>query len=116
MEQSEKIGAYSIGVNILLVGMKGLLYLLSGSAAVIADAIHSSSDVISSVTVLAGIKISKRKSRNFPNGLYKAQNFVSSLSPNTAGPSHISSPSHSHAHPINGCPAIRALSILQAIA
>jgi cation diffusion facilitator family transporter len=32
------------------------------------------------MTVLAGIKISKRKSKNFPYGLYKVENFVSLLS------------------------------------
>ena len=80
MEQSEKIGAYSIAVNGLLVLIKGALACLSGSVALTADAIHSSTDVISSATVLAGIKISKRKSRRFPYGLYKVENFVSLLS------------------------------------
>jgi len=80
MESSEKIGTYSIGVNLILVGIKGFLGFLSGSVALIADAIHSTSDVISSVTVLAGIKISRRKSKNFPYGLYKVENFVSLLS------------------------------------
>jgi cation diffusion facilitator family transporter len=80
MEQSEKIGVYSVALNLLLVGIKGLLSFLSGSVALLADAIHSSSDVISSATVLVGIKISKRKSKNFPYGLYKVENFVSLLS------------------------------------
>jgi cation diffusion facilitator family transporter len=80
MELNEKIGIYSIAVNLLLVGIKILLSLLSGSIALVADAIHSSSDVISSATVLVGIKISKRKSKTFPFGLYKVENFVSLLS------------------------------------
>ncbi|MDY6989953.1 MAG: cation diffusion facilitator family transporter [Thermodesulfobacteriota bacterium] len=80
MEQSERIGAYSIGVNLILVGMKALLGFLSGSVALMADAIHSSADVISSATVFAGIKISKRTSRGFPYGLYKVENLVSLLS------------------------------------
>ena len=80
MDQSEKIGAYSIGVNLLLVGIKVLLSFLSGSVALMADALHSSTDVISSITVLAGIKISRRKSKNFPYGLYKVENFVSLIS------------------------------------
>ncbi len=80
MEQNEKIGAYSIGINLLLIGIKGFLFFLSGSVALIADAIHSSTDLISSITVFVGIKISKRKSRNFPYGLYKVENFVSLLS------------------------------------
>jgi len=80
MEQSERIGAYSIGVNLVLMATKGLLGVLSGSVALIADAIHSSADVISSATVFAGIKISKRKSKRFPYGLYKVENLVSLLS------------------------------------
>lgn len=80
MEQNEKIGAYSVGINLILAGIKALLGFLSGSVALIADAIHSSTDVISSVTVLAGIKISKRKSKHFPYGLYKVENFVSLFS------------------------------------
>lgn len=80
MERNEKIGIYSIAVNLLLVGIKILLSILSGSIALVADTIHSSTDVISSATVLAGIKISKRKSKTFPFGLYKVENFVSLLS------------------------------------
>ena len=80
MEKNEKIGAYSIGVNLLLVGIKGLLASLSGSVALLADAIHSSTDVVSSITVLAGIKISRRKSKHFPYGLYKVENLVSLVS------------------------------------
>jgi cation diffusion facilitator family transporter len=80
MDQSEKIGFYSIGVNLILVGIKVGLSFLSGSVALFADAIHSATDVISSATVVAGIKISKRTSKNFPYGLYKVENFVSLLS------------------------------------
>ena len=57
----------------MLVGIKCSLALLSGSVALIADAIHSASDVISSATVFAGIRIPKRKSKNFPYGLYKVE-------------------------------------------
>ncbi|MDY7036085.1 MAG: cation diffusion facilitator family transporter [Thermodesulfobacteriota bacterium] len=80
MKQSEKVGLYSIVVNLSLVVIKALLFFISGSVALMADAIHSFSDVISSATVLAGIRISKRKSKNFPYGLYKVENFVSLLS------------------------------------
>ncbi len=80
MDQSERVGFYSIGVNLMLVGIKIGLAFLSGSVAIFADAIHSATDVISSATVVAGIKISKRTSRNFPYGLYKVENFVSLLS------------------------------------
>ena len=65
MVQNERLGLYSILVNLLLVGIKAILAFLCGSVALMADTIHSFSDVISSATVLAGIKISKRKSKVF---------------------------------------------------
>jgi cation diffusion facilitator family transporter len=80
MEQSEKTALFSVGINLLLVVIKYVLAVLAGSVALLADAIHSFSDVISSATVLAGIKISKRKSKNFPYGLYKVENLVSLIS------------------------------------
>ncbi|RLB84963.1 MAG: cation transporter, partial [Deltaproteobacteria bacterium] len=80
MEQSEKVGFYSLGINVFLVVLKGVLGWLSGSIGLIADAIHSLTDVISSGTVVAGIKLSRRKSKNFPYGLYKVENLVSLVS------------------------------------
>ena len=80
MDQSEKIGLFSVGINSSLVLIKVILAYLSGSVALVADAIHSLSDVISSATVLAGIKISKRKSTRFPYGLYKVENLVCLIS------------------------------------
>jgi cation diffusion facilitator family transporter len=79
MEQSGKIGAYSLVVNVLLVVMKGLLSLISGSVALFTDAIRSSADTITSATVLAGTKISKKKLKKLPYGLYKVGNFISLL-------------------------------------
>lgn len=76
METSEKIAGLSILTNLVLVAIKTLLALLSGSLAIKADAIHSLSDVVSSAVILIGIKISKRKSGSFPYGLYKVENLV----------------------------------------
>ena len=80
MELSDKTGFLSVGINLLLVVIKYTLAVLAGSVALLADAIHSFSDVISSATVFVGIKISKRKSRGFPYGLYKVENLVSLVS------------------------------------
>jgi len=77
MEKSEKVAALSILVNIVLLAIKYIFALLSGSIGLAADAIHSSSDVMASLTVFAGLKISKRKSKRFPYGLYKVENLVS---------------------------------------
>jgi cation diffusion facilitator family transporter len=80
MEEGEKVALLSIGINLVLVFIKYFLALLAGSVALLADVIHSFSDVISSATVFAGIKISKRKSKGFPYGLYKVENLVSLIS------------------------------------
>lgn len=76
METSEKIAWLSILINLTLVGIKATLAVVSGSLAIKADAIHSLSDVISSTVILIGIKISKRRTRSFPYGLYKVENLV----------------------------------------
>jgi len=76
MESSEKTAWLSIAVNLLLVAIKTGVALISGSLAVIADAIHSLSDVVSSVIILIGIRISRRPARGFPYGLYKVENLV----------------------------------------
>ena len=60
LEEGEKIVLLSVITNLILVTIKLGLSFLPGSVALVADAIHSSSDVIASGTVLAGLKISKR--------------------------------------------------------
>lgn len=77
METSEKLALASILVNLFLVGLKYGLAKVSGSLALVADAIHSLSDVVASGTILIGIKISKRRSSIFPYGLYKVENLIS---------------------------------------
>lgn len=77
METSEKLALASILVNLFLVGIKYGLAKVSGSLALVADAIHSLSDVVASGTILIGIKISKRRSSIFPYGLYKVENLIS---------------------------------------
>jgi divalent metal cation (Fe/Co/Zn/Cd) transporter len=71
-----KIASYSAGVNALVASGKAILAWLSGSSALLADAIHGFSDTFASLLVLVGIWLSKRKSEAFPWGLYKVENFV----------------------------------------
>ncbi len=42
-----------------------------------AESFHSLADLIASITVLIGLKIAKRKTKTFPYGLYKLENFLS---------------------------------------
>lgn len=73
------VALFSAGLHILLVILKYWLGILSGSIALKADAFHSLADVLCSLTVYAGIKISERTSKNFPYGLYKVENIASLL-------------------------------------
>ncbi|MCK5340749.1 MAG: cation diffusion facilitator family transporter [Desulfobulbaceae bacterium] len=79
METSEKTAWISIAVNLLLVFIKALLAVLSGSLAIRADTIHSMTDVVSSAIILLGIRISRRETHGFPYGLYKVENLVALL-------------------------------------
>jgi cation diffusion facilitator family transporter len=74
------IAFYSTLLNIFVAGTKGVLAWLSGSSALLADTIHGFSDTFASLLVLAGIWLSKRKSKAFPWGLYKVENFVALVS------------------------------------
>jgi cation diffusion facilitator family transporter len=77
MEKGQKVAILAIGVNLVLFGMKFWFAELSGSVALKAEAFHSLTDVIASSTVLAGLILSKRKTKAFPYGLYKVENLVS---------------------------------------
>jgi len=80
-EKTTKSFAYvallSAGFNVLLVLLKYGLSILSGSIALRADAFHSLIDVLASLGIFVGIKISERKSSGFPYGLYKVENLAS---------------------------------------
>ncbi len=73
----ERMGVYSLLINIALVALKLGLAALSGSLALAASATDSAVDVFASLAVLIGLLISKRKTKTFPFGLYKVENLVS---------------------------------------
>ena len=76
--RDKKAALISIAVTAFLAAIKFLAGTLSGSIALVADAIHSLTDVISSIGVLIGLKISDRKpTEMFPYGFYRAENIVS---------------------------------------
>ncbi len=67
----------SIAVNVGLTALNLTIAVASGSLAVTAEMVHNLVDLVASIAVLAGVKISERKSRAFPYGLYKVENVVS---------------------------------------
>ncbi|WP_457606070.1 cation diffusion facilitator family transporter [Nitratifractor sp.] len=78
--QKKKISLYSVGVNLFLSLIKIAGGLISGSAALVADGVHSLSDLAASLSVYVGIVISNKKSELFPQGLYKVENLVALVS------------------------------------
>lgn len=72
-----RVALYSLLFNLVLVVAKLTLSALSGSLALRADAIHSTVDVMASLALILGVKISERKSESFPLGLYKVENLAS---------------------------------------
>ena len=75
--QIQKVALYAFLLNLFLALLKGLLGMVSGSLAVIAGAVDSVSDALSSLAVYGGLKLSTRKTRTFPLGLYKIENLIS---------------------------------------
>lgn len=64
-----------IFVNILLTIIKGIGGFISGSKALLADALHSASDIVSSVVILFAVKIAnKPPDKEHPYGHGKAEN------------------------------------------
>lgn len=76
MDAGERLALASVLVNLVVTGLKYFLGVFSGSLALLADAVHSTADVVSSVSIWAGIRLSRRKTKRFPYGLYKVENLV----------------------------------------
>ncbi|MGD9406054.1 MAG: cation diffusion facilitator family transporter, partial [Anaerolineae bacterium] len=74
--QASRVAWASIAVNIFLSILNLAIAAASGSLAVAAEMVHNLVDLVASVAVLAGVKISERESRDFPYGLYKVENLV----------------------------------------
>jgi len=77
IEISERTALFAMVINLIIFGMKYFSALASGSVALKAEAFHTLADFIASLTVFAGLKIAKRKTKSFPYGLYKIENLMS---------------------------------------
>ena len=74
-----RAGWYSVLVNLLLFGLNLAMAAYSGSLAMRAETAHNLMDLAASLSVLLGMALSERKSRDFPYGLYKLENVVAVL-------------------------------------
>ena len=58
-----RVSGVSITVNLVLSLFKLLAGILAHSGAMLSDAVHSASDVISTIVVIIGVKLSGKKVR-----------------------------------------------------
>lgn len=74
LRKGEEATKRSTIVMVVLSFMKGIIGFISGSVALLADAIHSFSDIFASIAVWLGLRLAQKKpSERFPYGLYKVE-------------------------------------------
>jgi len=74
------LAALSLGLNFFLTATKVILYLFTNSSALLAETVHSFTDIIGSLLIVGGIYLSEKKSEKFPWGLYKVENVAAVIS------------------------------------
>lgn len=67
----------SLSVNLLQALLKFIAGILTGSLSMVGEAVHSLSDSFASVVAFITIKLSDKKTKRFPYGLYKLENIGS---------------------------------------
>ena len=67
----------SLILNSTLTVLKFVFALVTGSLALMAEAIHSFSDLVASIVSLVSVKLAARKTSEYPYGLYKLENIAS---------------------------------------
>jgi cation diffusion facilitator family transporter len=74
---SQSIGPVNIGGNLALTAIKGYLGVVGGSQALVADAIHSLADLLSSGLLLVGLRVAHRPANaKHPYGYGKVEFLV----------------------------------------
>ena len=77
IKKARSKAAVSVCINLLLASSKGAAGIIGTSSALIADAIHSASDVIASAANCFGLWLAGKEHPSFPYGLYKAETLAS---------------------------------------
>lgn len=74
---ANSVGIVNVMANTFLMVMKGYLGIVGRSTALVADAIHSSADVVSSVMLVFGLRVARRPAdRRYPFGYGKVEFLV----------------------------------------
>jgi cation diffusion facilitator family transporter len=78
IEQGKKVMVVSAVLTLFIAVLKGIIGYISGSVALIADALHSLSDVLGPIAVYVGLKIAQKKpNMKFPYGYSRAETLAS---------------------------------------
>lgn len=75
--EKEKWAFGSLILNLSLTALKFIFALITGSLSLMAEAIHSFSDLVASIISLISVKLANKKTKEFPYGLYKIENIAS---------------------------------------
>jgi cation diffusion facilitator family transporter len=67
---------FSAAESLVESGIKLVAALLTGSAGLLADCIHSGIDVVGSLMVWVGVRLAPHKFKRFPYGFYKIENLL----------------------------------------
>jgi len=77
LKEGQKAPIIHALTTIFLASLKAIVGKLSGSVALLADALHDFSDISIDLAAFAGLKIAERKpTEKFPYGYYKAENLA----------------------------------------
>jgi cation diffusion facilitator family transporter len=74
---AKSVGMVNVVGNIMMILIKGYMGVVGGSKGLIADAIHSCADLLATIVMIIGLKISGReKDDDYPYGYGKAEYLV----------------------------------------
>ncbi len=74
---AKSVGTVNIIGNVLMICIKGYMGVVGRSKGLIADAIHSSADLLATIVMIIGLRISdKEEDENYPYGYGKAEYIV----------------------------------------
>jgi cation diffusion facilitator family transporter len=76
MEPTERAEGIDIVASVFMASGMIAVATLSGSVSVLAEGIDTVVDIVASAAVLIGLKLSRRHTKDFPDGLYKLENVV----------------------------------------
>ncbi len=76
MEPAEKAEGIDTIASVFMAAGMIAVAAMSGSVSVLAEGIDTCVDIVAAVAVMIGLKLSKRHSKDFPDGLYKLENLV----------------------------------------